>query len=90
MGAWFTQAAGESYSLVSDDMDTSPGHKRGDTFHADFFMAWDPVVHDMWEKNCIDKMLNCSAGDLGNGKAIKQSWPHSWTANPRLVELPKS
>ena len=89
MAAWFTQAAGETYSLVSDDMDTSPGHKRGDTFHADFFMAWDPVVHDMWEKNCIDKMLNCSAGDLGNGKQIRQSWPHSWTANPRLADIPK-
>ena len=88
MGVWFTQAAGETYSLVSDDMDTSPGHKRGDTFHADFFMAWDPVVHDMWEKNCIDKMLNCSAGDLGNGKQIKQSWPLSWTASPRLVNVP--
>lgn len=88
MAAWFTQAAGETYSLVSDDMDTSPGHKRGDTFHADFFMAWDPIVHDMWEKNCIDKMLNCSAGDLGNGKKIKQTWSQSWTANPRLVALP--
>lgn len=88
MGAWFTQAAGETYSLVSDVMDTSPGHKRGDTFHADFFMAWDPIVHDMWEKNCIDKMLNCSAGDLGNGKQMKQSWAHSWNANPRLVDMP--
>ena len=90
MGAWFTQAAGESYSLVSDHMDTSPGHKRGDTFHADFFMAWDPIVHDLWEKNCIDKMLNCSAGDLGNGKQLKQSWAHSWTASPRLVDIPGS
>lgn len=88
MGAWFTQAAGETYSLVSDSMDTSPGHKRGDTFHADFFMAWDPGVHDAWEKNCLDKMLNCSAGDLGNGKQIKQSWAQSWTANPRLVDPP--
>lgn len=88
MTAWFTQAAGETYSLVSDDMDTSPGHKRGDTFHADFFMAWDPIVHDVWEKNCIDKLLSCSAGDLGNGKQIKQSWAHSWTANPRLVDPP--
>lgn len=89
MGAWFTQGAGEIYSLVSDHMDTSPGHKRGDTFHTDFFMAWDPEVHDMWEKNCIDKMLNCSGGNLGNGKGIKQKLPFSWTANPRLVDLPK-
>lgn len=90
MGAWFTQADGELYSLTSDPMDTSPGHKRGDTFHADFFMAWDPVAHDMWEKGCIDKMLNCSAGELGNGQQLKQSWPHSWTANPRLVDIPAS
>ena len=90
MGAWFTQAAGETYSLTSDHMDTSPGHRRGDTFHSDFYMAWDPIVHDMWEKNCIDKMLNCSAGDLGNGKQIKQSWTHSWTAVPRLVNIPAS
>lgn len=88
MAAWFSQAEGEVYSLVSDAMDTSPGHKRGDTFHADFFMAWDPIVHDAWEKNCIDKLLNCSAGDLGNGQRIKQSWAHSWTANPRLVDPP--
>ena len=89
MGAWFTQVPGESYSLVSDDMDTSSGHKRGDTFHADFFMAWDPVVHDIWEANCLNKMLNCSGGDLGNGKQLKQSWAYSLTASPRLVDIPK-
>ena len=88
MGVWFTQASGETYSFVSDHMDTSPTHKRGDTFHADFFMAWDPAVHDLWEKNCLDKMLNCSAGVLGNGQQMKQSWPHTWTATPRLVDLP--
>lgn len=87
MGVWYTQAAGETYEFVSDAMDTSPTHKRGDTFHADFFMAWDPTVHDMWEKNCIDKMLNCSGGDLGNGQRLKQSWEASWTASPRLVSL---
>lgn len=87
MGVWYTQAAGETYEFVSDAMDTSPTHKRGDTFHADFFMAWDPTVHDMWEKNCIDKMLNCSGGDLGNGHRLKQSWEASWTASPRLVGL---
>lgn len=90
IGVWYTQAAGETYSFVSDHMDTSPTHKRGDTFHSDFFMAWDPIVHEIWEKNCLDKMLNCSAGDLGNGQQIKQSWEASWTANPRLVSLPNS
>lgn len=90
MSVAYTQAAGETYSFVSDHMDGSSGHKRGDTFHADFFMAWDPMVHELWEKNCLDKMLNCSTGDLGNGQMIKQSWEATWTANPRLVDDPTS
>lgn len=87
IGVWYTHGVDETYEFVSDHMDTSPTHKRGDTFHADFFMAWDPIVHDLWEKNCLDKMLNCSTGDLGNGQRIKQSWEERWTASPRLVNV---
>jgi hypothetical protein len=25
----------------------------------------------MWTDNCINKMLNCSGGDLGNGMQLK-------------------
>jgi len=90
LGVWYTQAAGETYSFVSDHMDTSPSHKRGDTFHADFFMAWDPIVHDIWEKNCIDRMLNCSDGDLGNGQNMTRGkyYPSTLKASPRLVPVP--
>jgi hypothetical protein len=28
-------------------------------------------VKAMWTDNCINKMLNCSAGDLGNGRQLK-------------------
>ena len=62
-----------------------PELPHGSTFHADFFMAWDPTVHDMWESNCLDKLLNCSAGVLGNGWMMKQFDGFSWYANPRLV-----
>jgi hypothetical protein len=48
-------------------------------------MAWDPTVHEMWESNCLDKLLNCSAGVLGNGWMMKQFDGFSWYANPRLV-----
>lgn len=84
--AWYTIAAGDDlklWSLSSDAM--HPELPHGSTFHADFFMAWDPTVHDMWESNCIDKMLNCSAGVLGNGWMMKQFDGFSWYANPRLV-----
>jgi lysophospholipase L1-like esterase len=78
LGAWYTvtQAVKDAFNannasvrLVSDDM--HPSEPKGKTFHADFFMAWDPTVHDMWWNNCINKLLNCSAGQLGNGKQLK-------------------
>ena len=43
----------------------------GTTFHADYFEGWDPTVKAMWTDNCINKMLNCSGGDLGNGRQLK-------------------
>ena len=87
--AWYTIAAGDDlklWSLASDAM--HPELPHGSTFHADFFMAWDPTVHDMWESNCLDKLLNCSAGVLGNGWMMKQFAGFSWYANPRLVPAP--
>jgi len=33
-------------------------------------------------------MLNCSDGDLGNGKQLQMFSGFSWLANPRLVVAP--
>jgi len=54
--------------LSSDDM--LPGAKPGETLHADYMEAWVGTVKDMWTENCIEKALNCSGGDLGNGKQL--------------------
>ena len=95
MGAWYTVASGDNTSLwelSSDHM--APGQPKGHTFHADFFMAWDPTVHDMWWQNCINKLLNCSGGQLGNGKDLvgaaqpTYSGKASWTHPQRLVPKP--
>jgi hypothetical protein len=57
------------WCLSSDAM--RPGLACGTTFHADYFEAWDPTVKAMWTDGCINKMLNCSGGDLGNGLQLK-------------------
>ena len=87
MGVWYTvdQNLG-TWHLSSDEM--MPGVTPGTTFHADWFGAWDNGVEAMWLDNCINKKLNCSGGDLGNGKQMKMFSTFSWTANPRLVPLP--
>ena len=70
------------------------GLTRSHTFHADFFMAWDPTVHDMWWQNCINRLLNCSGGQLGNGKDLvgaaqpTYNGVKSWTHPQRLVPKP--
>ncbi|CAN5184822.1 hypothetical protein BH09PSE3_BH09PSE3_00090 [soil metagenome] len=98
LGAWFTtdddlnrsgtwDGTMNSWHLSSDEM--MGGKIPGSTFHSDWWGAWDDKVLAMWSENCIDKLLNCSGGDLGNGKQMKQSDGFSWTASPRLVPLPK-
>jgi hypothetical protein len=67
LGAWYPVASG--MHLSSDAM--VPNAVPGTTFHADYFEAWDPTVKAIWTDNCINKMLNCAAGNLGNGKRLK-------------------
>jgi hypothetical protein len=90
MGANYLVVAGEDtskWAFSSDSM--APNEPAGSTFHADWFGAWDNTVMAMWTDNCINKLLNCSAGILGNGKQIKMYSGFSWTANPRLVPIPQ-
>lgn len=56
------------WHLSSDEM--FPGVVPGETAHADWFSAWDPTVMQMFEDACLDKQLNCSGGNLGNGYGL--------------------
>ena len=86
LGAWFRvdQNLG-TWHFSSDEM--HPDLPPGSTFHADWFGAWDNQVEAMWMDNCINKLLNCSGGDLGNGRHIWGMWG-TWEAVPRLVPVP--
>ena len=77
------------WTLSSDQM--YPNLPRGGTLHFDYFEAWDTSVKDMWVQNCIGKKLNCSGGDLGNGKQLRgASQPtYGWTNPNSRVPIPK-
>jgi hypothetical protein len=90
LGAWFTTDANVgNWRLSSDEM--FPNLPRGTTFHADFWMSWEPVIHDMWEDNCLDKKLNCDSGDLGNGKKIKNMGirPPTYSRLVSIASIPR-
>jgi hypothetical protein len=90
-GAWYPVTSpivdpvtGVKWSLSSDAM--HPELPKGATLHGDFFMAWEPDVHDLWEDWCLDKMLNCAAGILGNGQYIPGALIRN-DPSPTLVPL---
>jgi hypothetical protein len=99
LGTWYTVGAGDNlhnWKFSSDVMHPELAH--GLTGHADYFEAWDPVVKKMWHDNCIDLLLNCSGGNLGNGKKLTGAQiptyiingvaVQSWTNPNRLVNIP--
>ena len=87
MGVWFSVDANlATWHLSSDEM--MPNTVAGSTFHADWFGAWDNGAEAMWMDNCINKLLNCSAGEFGNGKQMIQNAASKFTASPRLVPVP--
>ncbi len=86
-GTWTEKTS--TWYLSSDRMPGMPASRPGSTFHSDWFGAWDDDILDMWHKNCIDKLLNCTAGDLGNGLMMKESRPLTYNSNPRVVPVPR-
>jgi hypothetical protein len=99
LGVWYTvdsrldtsgtwNGSTRTWHLSSDEMPGMPMMRPGSTFHADWFGAWDDTVMKMWTDNCINKMLNCSGGDLGNGRQMKMYSGFTWTASPHTVPVP--
>ena len=85
-GSWDQNTA--TWSLASDSMPGMPKTRPGASFHADWFGAWDDSVMSTWMDNCVNKQLNCSGGDLGNGTQMKMFDGFAWAANPRVVAPP--
>jgi hypothetical protein len=50
--------------------------------------AWDDDVLNNWHTHCINQLLNCSGGDLGDGTGLRRYSGFTWDANPRVVDPP--
>ena len=92
MGVSYSIEAGDDptlWTLASDHMVPAALRRPGSTFHSDYFEAWQDEIRLRWEAGCIDKMLNCSDGDLGDGQIMSRGKRYpSGKASPRLVPVP--
>ena len=91
IGAVYTVAAGEriqDWYLSSDRMAGMPPMPPGSTFHADWYGGWDDPTLRTWTANCIDRVLSCSAGALGDGTIMRRPAGYGLVATPRLVPIP--
>ena len=82
---WYQVGSGlDGAYFSSDRMPGMPAMPAGSTVHADWFGAWDDDTLKRWLAGCIDRFLNCSGGDLGDGMQIKgASQPSYGFTNPR-------
>lgn len=89
LGAWYsTDASLPGWYLSSDRMPGMADAVAGSTLHSDWWGAWDDKTMQTWTANCIDKMLNCSDGQLGDGTSMKRPANFGYSANPRVVPVP--
>lgn len=73
------------WRLSSDEM---AGTVQFASFHTDLWDAWDGPTKQAWTDGCINQMLNCSDGDLGQGQIMKRWAGYGLKADPRLVAVP--
>lgn len=99
LGAWYTtddtlDRSGDegvdaaTWHLASDRMAGMAPTVPGSSFHADWFGAWEDSIMDIWMANCVEKLLNCSGGDLGQGQQLKSTYPAVPGPFPVLANVP--
>lgn len=89
LGAWYTNDGTiNDWYLVSDRMPGMTELVPGTSLHADWFGAWEDSVLDIWTTYCINKTLNCSGGDVGDGQQLKQIMGYDFPSGRPLLDPP--
>ncbi|MBN8814140.1 MAG: DUF1996 domain-containing protein [Sphingomonas sp.] len=89
LGAWYTtDASAPNWYLASDRMAGMADLPPGATLHADWFGAWEDSILTAWTSNCIEKLLSCTGGDLGNGTQIKTLAGYNYGSTTVLADIP--
>lgn len=85
IGIWWSQDGNSQNWYLSSDRMNGMIHANGSTFHSDWFGAWDPNIQALWVDKCINGLLNCKGGELGNGSMLVGAQGYS---GPKVVDPP--
>jgi hypothetical protein len=81
-------ADAKTWYLSSDRMAGMPWQTPGSTLHADWFGAWEDSVMKTWTEHCVNQLLSCSGGDLGDGQQLKMMTGYNWGTTTQYVDAP--
>jgi hypothetical protein len=86
----WTPTGDTSQWYLSSDRMAMPGMAdmiapNGSTFHSDWIGAWDPAVKQTWTTHCINQLLDCTNGQLGDGTRLSTTLAYS---GPKLLNPP--
>jgi hypothetical protein len=90
LGFWFVNDGNSiNWHLSSDQMPGMPVFANGQSFHSDWFGAWDPTVLSTFVASCIDAMRDCQNGAIGTGSRLTgaTAYPQA-TVTPQVVPIP--
>lgn len=85
---FWTIAPGERAETWKFSSDWAMGTPAGVSYHFNIMEAQDPAMRDAWHRFCIDKHLNCSGGQVGDGRKFVAPAGFGYVAAPRLVVVP--
>lgn len=77
--SWKLRNASSVGWYLSSDM----GAPGGSTLHADWMNGWKPETMKTWVENCINLVLDCAGGHLGDGRQLIATLPMGSGTIPR-------
>jgi hypothetical protein len=84
---FYTRQAGEDFTIAEFSSDRMMNAAPGSTGHADYWEAWDRPTFTAIEANALEKLLNCSDGQIGDGRQLKRPSGFTFDQTPTRIAL---
>jgi hypothetical protein len=84
---FYTRQAGEDFTIAEFSSDRMMNAAPGSTGHADYWEAWDRPTFTAIEANALEKLLNCSDGQIGDGRQLKRPSGFTFDQTPTRITL---